>query len=854
LYKTEGKTLDFCFVIVYNCDNNDVLLKATEEASVLELQERQIQLGAIPNNKEEAIRQVGQLLVESGCIEPGYITSMLGREKVANTYLGNGIVIPHGLPENRDLVKRTGIAVMQVPGGVTWNPGETAHLIVGIAAKSDEHIEVLRRLTRVLGNQEQVNHLIRTTDVHDIVEALTGARPAAPPKSETVPDYAQFFDTTVQNKTGLHARPAATFVAIAKGFQAPIRVRHGAQVADGKSLISLLQLGAEVGAAIRVSAEGPDASAALAALKSAIAAGLGDEPEEPLSAPAGSAFQEWVPQSVGAVFPGIAASGGLAIGPVRHYKQQAIAVEDRPGDPATEGELFQQALTAAQMALERVYEEVKTRLGSGKAAIFRVHAEMLNDTTLIRQTIGLIYKSHSAAWSWQQVIVERVSQLQKLDDPVLAGRAVDLSDVGQRVLRHLVGAPDEPPTSFAAQGILVADDLTPSDTAALDTDAVLGFCTARGGPTSHTAIIARSLGIPAVVGAGAAVLDIPPGTPGILDGFNGKLYVKPSEADIQTAQQLRQQVQRQQDEARVTRFEPAITTDGHHVEVAANINRVAEAPQAVEAGAEGVGLMRTEFLFLERASLPSEDEQFEVYRDMTLALGKRPLIIRTLDIGGDKEAPYLNLPKEENAFLGVRGIRLCLARLDLFLPQLRAIYRAAAYGPISIMFPMIAMPEEFVQARALAERVRQEINAKPVPLGIMVEVPSAVMMADQLAQEVDFFSIGTNDLTQYTLAMDRLHPQLAKQADALHPAVLRMVDRTVQAARSAGKWVGVCGGVAGDPKGAALLVGLGVSELSVSVPSVAAIKAHLRSFSLAEMQRVAQQALQCHTAEEVRSL
>lgn len=821
---------------------------------MFELQERQIRLSATPRNKEEAIQQVGQLLVESGCIEPGYIASMLGREQVANTYLGNGIVIPHGLPQHRDLIRRTGIAVLQVPAGVTWNPGETAHLIVGIAAKSDEHIEVLRRLTRVLGNQEQVNHLTQTSDTRDIVEALTGERPPEPAKNETLTDYAAYFDTIVQNKTGLHARPAATFVELAKRFQASIRVRHGAQVADGKSLISLLQLGAEAGAAIRVSAEGPDASAALDALKAAIAAGLGDEPEESQPAPAGAALQEWVPQAVGAVFPGIAASGGLAVGPVRPYKQQVLVVTDRPGTPAVEGEQFQQTLTAAQAALDRVYEEVKTRLGSGKAAIFRVHTELLNDAALIRQTITLIYQGHSAAWSWQQVIAERVAQLQKLDDPVLAGRAVDLSDVGQRVLRHLLGMPDEPPASFASPGILVADDLTPSDTAALDTDAVLGFCTARGGPTSHTAIIARSLGIPAVVGAGSAVLDIPPGTPGILDGFTGKLYVKPSEVDIQAAQQLQQQVQRQQDEARATRFEPAITTDGHRVEVAANINRAAEAPKAVEAGAEGVGLMRTEFLFLERASAPSEDEQFEAYRDMTLALGKRPLIIRTLDIGGDKEVSYLNLPKEENSFLGVRGIRLCLARPDLFLPQLRAIYRAAAYGPISIMFPLIATLEEFVQARALAEQVRQEINAKPIPLGIMVEVPSAVIMADQLAQEVDFFSIGTNDLTQYTLAMDRLHPQLAKQADALHPAVLRMVERTVQAARSAGKWVGVCGGVAGDPKGAALLVGLGVSELSVTVPSVAAVKAHLRSLSLTQMQRLAQQALQCRTAAEVRAL
>ncbi|MFL5652711.1 MAG: phosphoenolpyruvate--protein phosphotransferase, partial [Ktedonobacteraceae bacterium] len=339
-----------------------------------------------------------------------------------------------------------------------------------------------------------------------------------------------------------------------------------------------------------------------------------------------------------------------------------------------------------------------------------------------------------------------------------------------------------------------------------------------------------------------------------LDGDSGKLYLKPSEADVQAARNLQEQGQRQQDEARASSLAPAVTTDGYRVEVSANINRAADAPKAIEAGAEGVGLMRTEVLFLARDSVPSEDEQFEVYRAMAQALGDRPLIIRTLDIGGDKEVPYLHLPKEDNAFLGVRGIRLCLVRPDLFIPQLRAIYRAAAYGRIHIMFPMISTLEDVERTRAITEQVRQELNAPPVPLGIMVEVPSAAILADHLAREVDFFSIGTNDLTQYTLAMDRLHPQLARQADALHPAVLRMIERTVQAARDAGKWVGVCGGLAGDLKGAVILTGLGVSELSVSVPSIPAVKAEIRSHSLADMQQIAQRALQCRTAAEVRSL
>ncbi len=821
---------------------------------MLTIDERQIQLQASLTKKQDAIRQVGQLLVNSDCIEAGYIDSMLGRELVANTYLGNGIAIPHGLPKDRDLIKRTGIAVVQVPAGTPWNPGETARLIVGIAAKSDEHIEVLRRLTRVLGDKEQVERLTQTKDPHDIIEALTGERPATPSAGENVADYARFFDAVIINKTGLHARPASVFVDLAKKFQADIRVRNGDQVGNGKSLISLLQLGAEHGITIRVSAEGSDAAMALDTLQKALADGLGDEAEEQPAPSSGSSTYSWTPGQASSTVPGISASGGLAIGPTRQYMQRSIVVEDRPADSTVEGNRFQNALDTAQAELAKLYEEVKARLGSGKAAIFRVHSEFLNDSALIQQTIMLIYQGHSAAWSWQYAINERVSQLQKLDDPILAGRAVDMSDVGQRVLRHLVDNVAAKPVSIHEPVILIADDLTPSDTAELDPDTILGFCTARGGPTSHTAIIARSLGIPAIVGAGDTVLAIPDGTLSILDGSGGNLYLKPADSDVESAREIQKQLQREQDVANSNRFAPATTTDGHRVEVVANINRAADAQPAIAAGAEGVGLMRTEFLFLSRDTAPTEDEQFEAYRAMVQALEGRPLIIRTLDIGGDKEIPYLNLPKEDNSFLGIRGIRLCLVRPDLFIPQLRAIYRAAAYGPINIMFPMISTLEDLAQARAATEQVREELHAPALPLGIMVEVPSAAILADQFAHEIDFFSIGTNDLTQYTLAMDRLHPQLAKQADALHPAVLRMIDITVKAAKKAGKWVGVCGGLAGDPKGATILTGLGVAELSVSVPSVAAIKAHIRNYAFADMERIAQQALECRTAAEVRGL
>src|SRR5947209_2256536 len=323
------------------------------EARMITIDASQVRLRAKASDKQEAIRQVGQLLVESGCIEAGYVDSMLGREKVANTYLGNGISIPHGLPKDRDLIKRTAIAVVQIPSGVTWNQGETVQLVVGIAAASDEHIEVLRRLTRVLGDEEQVARLTQTTDARDIIEALTGERPAAPPPKQVEADYAHFFDAVVLNKTGLHARPAATFVDMAKRFQANIKVRNGNTVANGKRLLSLLQLGAEHGATIRVSAEGPDAEAALNALQKGIASGLGDEPEEQLPPAPTSNGQGWTPQAAGATFVGVPASGGLIIGPTHQYKQQAsLVVEDHANDPLTEGDRLPSALNAAQVELD----------------------------------------------------------------------------------------------------------------------------------------------------------------------------------------------------------------------------------------------------------------------------------------------------------------------------------------------------------------------------------------------------------------------------------------------------------------------------------------------------------------------
>jgi multiphosphoryl transfer protein len=819
-----------------------------------------VRIGGRPTDKSDAIRQVGALLVGAGNIDPGYIDSMLARERVANTFLGNGIAIPHGIPKDRGLILETGVAVLQVPDGVEWNPGEKVHLVVGIAAKSDEHLEILSNLTDVLSDAGEAERLARTDNPQDIVSRLSAAAPPAQspvtaPRPEDLPNG---FDIVVHNPHGLHARPATALVDLAKSFQSMVRLRLDDRVADGKSLISLLKLGVENGSTIRVMADGPDAEDALAALREAIEGGLEDEAEAEAEAAAqalgiGTGILSCIDWE-GHTIPGVAGSPGIAVGQILQFQRGKIVVEATARDPAAEFSKLDHAIESGRRELGELFEEVWKKAGPGKAAIFRAHSEFLEDPEMIEAARARIREGHSAGWSWQRTYEERASFLAAMKDPVLSGRAVDLRDVGRRVLRPLADRIEDEPALPDRPVILVADDLSPSDTARLDPTLALGLCTAAGGPTSHTAIIARSLDIPAVVGAGGSVLDIADGTPAVLDGNDGMLVIRPTASDEAAARGRQANLKEIRETERRACYQPAITVDGARIEVVANISDPAEAALAVGAGGEGVGLLRTEFLFLQRDHAPSEDEQAEAYTTMTRALNGLPIIIRTLDIGGDKEVPYMAMPTEQNPFLGERGIRLCLARPELFRTQLRAVFRAAATGPVRIMYPMISTFEELAKAKTITEEVRKDMGAAPVEIGIMIEVPSAVIMAPELAREVDFFSIGTNDLTQYVLAMDRLHPVLAKQADGLHPAVLRMIDQTVRAAQTAGKWVGACGGIAGDPKGVAILIGLGVSELSVSIPSIAAVKAQIRGLTMNKARALAQRALSCRTATEVRAL
>ena len=686
---------------------------------------------------------------------------------------------------------------------------------------------------------------------------LNGA--AAATRTETGPTVTSEA-IILPNPNGLHARPAAVLTSIAKTFQSEIRLQLGDRSANARSVTSLMALETAKGDKVVLVAKGPDAREAVDKLSPLIAEGLGDEGCVPAPALATTTL---APISAAAPRPkdenpnlivGVAASSGLAIGEVYQVRHVDIEVKEQGRSPDHERRLLDDAIDKGAAQIEALRAQLHGSSDPTKAAIFAAHSELLEDPDLIDIATSAIAKGKSAAFAWKSAVKAHAERLAGLRNQLLAQRANDLRDVGERVLEILTGVKRKAP-SYPANTILVAEDLTPSDTAAMERGKVMGFATVRGGATSHVAILARSLGIPALAGIDARALELPNGTPVILDGSKGTLRLNPSAEEMKQLReaQIRHDEQRKEDLSHA--LEPATTTDGHHVEVAANIGGVKDADQVAELGGDGVGLLRSEFLFMERSAAPSEDEQFEEYKAIALALGAdRPLIIRTLDVGGDKPLAYLPIPKEDNPFLGERGIRVGLDRPEILRTQLRALLRASEFGNLRIMFPMIATMAELLDAKAILGEEASSLGIAPMPCGIMAEIPVVAVMAEVFAKEADFFSIGTNDLTQYTLAMDRGHPKLAPKVDALNPGLLRLIALTVDGARKHDRFTGVCGGLAGDPQAVPILVGLGVNELSVSLPSIPTIKAQVRRLSYADCRELAQRALNCRTGDEVRAL
>lgn len=671
----------------------------------------------------------------------------------------------------------------------------------------------------------------------------------------------------VRNAIGLHARPAARFVETVRRFDADVRV---AKAPNGRpvkatSLTNVVALGARFGDTLAVSASGPQADEALLALAQLADEGFGDgiasqpPPRPPaVPTPAGAArpapATDISPPASGDVLRGVPASTGLAFGPAHHLHGSSGPPPDRAAEaPERERERLDQGIAAARLAIARDREVVAARASKAEAAIFDAHLALLDDEAMLDPAEEAIDAGATAERAWHDAAEIVAERYRALDEPLLQERAADVLDVGRRVVAALT---DEAGSSSQdREGIVIAGELTPGDAATLDPTLVTGIATAHGTATAHAAILARALGLPAVVGLGDAVLGITEGTTVLIDGEAGTLQVDPSDDVQRDASERGERAERRRATARERAHETGATRDGTRIEVFANLGKAGEAAKAVELGAEGVGLLRTEFLFLDRAELPGEEEQAETLREIAVALDGRPLVVRTLDAGADKPLPALPMPPEANPFLGVRGIRLGLERRDVLATQLRAILRVAAEYPLKAMLPMVATLDEILAARSELDRARADTGIDaPLEFGIMVEIPAAALTATRLAEHVDFFSLGTNDLTQYTMAAERGDERLATLLTGPQPAVLRLVKTTVEAAAAHGRWVGVCGELAGDPAAAVLLAGLGVTELSMAPALVPEAKAALRGVELEQARAAADAALETDSATAARAL
>jgi phosphocarrier protein FPr len=658
----------------------------------------------------------------------------------------------------------------------------------------------------------------------------------------------------ISNASGLHARPAAVLASRAKQFTANIRLKRGTDEVNARSVVAIMGLEIARGDRVEIVASGSDADEAVRSLSGLIRDGLGEHAAEaPLEAAAAVEVARRPRSDDPNILAGVAASPGVAVGSVVQVRHETLRVVEEASDARRERQALDAALEHSKAELDALRANLAQEGAAGRAAIFGAHRELLDDPDLLDIAGAAMSRGKSAAFAWQLAFTNHAGRLANLKNELLAARANDLRDVGRRVLQKLTGVEDEP-VQYEAGTILVAEELTPSDMATLNRAHVVALCTTTGGASSHVAILARSIDIPLVAGIDPQALDVANGTPVIVDGSRGTLRLNPTPADIAGVRQRQEGQSRERSAQHARAHEPATTLDGRKIEVEANIGGLPDAEQALILGADGVGLLRTEFLFLHRATAPTDEEQCAAYSDVARALGGRRLVIRTLDVGGDKPLPYLPLPAEDNPFLGERGVRAMLNRPELLRTQLRAILLAAREGQVSVMFPMIAALGEWHMVRDVLESERRKLDAPGIEAGIMIEVPSAALIADRFAAEVDFFSIGTNDLTQYTLAMDRGHPRLAPQVDGLSPAVLRLIDQTARAARQHGRKTAVCGGIAGDPQAVPLLVGLGIDELSVAVPAIPVVKAQVRRLRVEECRALARTALACATAAEVRTL
>ncbi|HBC4517472.1 TPA: phosphoenolpyruvate--protein phosphotransferase [Staphylococcus aureus] len=560
---------------------------------------------------------------------------------------------------------------------------------------------------------------------------------------------------------------------------------------------------------------------------------------------------------------GIAASDGVAIAKAYLLVEPDLTFDKNEKVTDVEGEVakFNSAIEASKVELTKIRNNAEVQLGADKAAIFDAHLLVLDDPELIQPIQDKIKNENAnAATALTDVTTQFVTIFESMDNEYMKERAADIRDVSKRVLSHILGVELPNPSMIDESVVIVGNDLTPSDTAQLNKEFVQGFATNIGGRTSHSAIMSRSLEIPAIVGTKSITQEVKQGDMIIVDGLNGDVIVNPTEDELIAYQDKRERYFADKKELQKLRDADTVTVDGVHAELAANIGTPNDLPGVIENGAQGIGLYRTEFLYMGRDQMPTEEEQFEAYKEVLEAMDAKRVVVRTLDIGGDKELSYLNLPEEMNPFLGYRAIRLCLAQQDIFRPQLRALLRASVYGKLNIMFPMVATINEFREAKAILLEEKENLKneghdiSDDIELGIMVEIPATAALADVFAKEVDFFSIGTNDLIQYTLAADRMSERVSYLYQPYNPSILRLVKQVIEASHKEGKWTGMCGEMAGDETAIPLLLGLGLDEFSMSATSILKARRQINGLSKNEMTELANRAVDCATQEEVIEL
>ncbi|MBR8000024.1 phosphoenolpyruvate--protein phosphotransferase [Burkholderia vietnamiensis] len=742
---------------------------------------------------------------------------------------------------DQDVVARSAHSLVSVIAIANSDAFDVVERASGFATAGETPLLTLRANGAAAGQATQAAHATATaTSAHEVRRQIVLTQPG-----------------------GLHARPAARARESVRGFDATVDVRFDGRHASIASVVGLLGLGAGEGATVELIGRGAHAQQAVDAVaRELLREAHGEVEETParLRSPAPPTLRhdDGAARAGAPLDPntlaGVCAAPGIAVGTlVRLDDADIVPPEPASGTPASESRRLDQALKAVDAELGETVRNASARGAVGEAGIFAVHRVLLEDPTLVDAARDQISLGKSAGFAWRATIRAQIDTLSRLDDALLAERAADLRDIEKRVLRAL-GYTSGVTRALPDEAVLAAEEFTPSDLSSLDRERVTALVMARGGATSHAAIIARQLGIPALVAVGDALYAIPDGTQVVVDASAGRLEHAPSAVDVERARHERERLDGVREANRQHAREAAATADGRAIEVAANIATLDDANTALDNGADSIGLLRTELMFIHRQTAPSVVEHRQSYQSIVDALQGRTAIIRTLDVGADKEVDYLTLPPEPNPALGLRGIRLAQVRPDLLDDQLQGLLAVKPFGAVRILLPMVTDAGELVRLRArIDEFARAQGRTEPIEVGVMIEVPSAALLADQLARHADFLSIGTNDLTQYTLAMDRCQADLAAQSDGLHPAVLRLIDIAVRGAAKHGKWVGVCGALGGDPLAVPILVGLGVTELSVDPVAVPGIKARVRRLDYQLCRQRAQDLLALDSAQAVRA-